>query len=610
MTAHLRAVEGPAAGATWELPPRELSLGRASGGDIVVPDPSISRHHCNVRPSGDSFVVEDAGSRHGLVIGGERRPRHVLHDGDVFVLGDSVFRFSASGAPLADVTLHLSEDGVSVVDAERVADVPALMTPRHAAGALSSLRAIRDAALEMAAAHDLATAAATLVARAGMAAGADRASVTFVRRDATGEVELGPAFGWTAPSRSAAPMLLSRTLARRVLDDGIAVLVHEVGLDPNLRGSASLDEAQARSLAAAPLMLGDSALGLLSVDSSTPGALGEAALDVVTALAAISAAPLELLRRGDAGETEEPNRLPRSGGALLVLRAGAPLDAWGALQLRQAMARARGVPWSVLVVDPQPWGAAVPRPVLERLAALEVPVDAALAVTSAVPSLARLATLAATLQPGEIGGDVSAWLQRLLVAGGVVAAKAAFVATDDAPGLSQGGDTVTAARRVAQRISKVAPGTCPQPMHLLPELGELPSLDGNGLMGTTEKGSLLLGDDDAAIRRKIRTSKTDAAAALDPSAEMSASVRSLLLLLSELSGERVDRQLQRLAGSGYGALKDALAEAAAAWLGDVRQRTARLASESSLRGAFTAGSEALERSAREAADAFARATRS
>ena len=47
------------------------SIGRSADCDLVIPDPTISRQHCQVRLAGETIVVEDLGSRYGTAIGGE-----------------------------------------------------------------------------------------------------------------------------------------------------------------------------------------------------------------------------------------------------------------------------------------------------------------------------------------------------------------------------------------------------------------------------------------------------------------------------------------------------------------------------------------------------------
>jgi pSer/pThr/pTyr-binding forkhead associated (FHA) protein len=74
-----------------------VSIGRQHDSTIVLGDPNVSRHHAQVRPSGDGFVVEDLGSTNGTMVNGARiaGPR-ALDDGDEVRFGNTVMRFEAS----------------------------------------------------------------------------------------------------------------------------------------------------------------------------------------------------------------------------------------------------------------------------------------------------------------------------------------------------------------------------------------------------------------------------------------------------------------------------------------------------------------------------------
>ncbi len=71
------------------------SIGRADDNDVCVPCDSVSSHHAVVSRNGDSFQITDAGSRYGILVGGQPVEMLDLHDGATFALGDVEFIFSA-----------------------------------------------------------------------------------------------------------------------------------------------------------------------------------------------------------------------------------------------------------------------------------------------------------------------------------------------------------------------------------------------------------------------------------------------------------------------------------------------------------------------------------
>ncbi|MCB9727020.1 MAG: FHA domain-containing protein [Deltaproteobacteria bacterium] len=83
-----------------------LVLGRAAGVDIQVPNPGISRRHCELRWSGDVVELRDLGSSGGTLIDGARVQSATLRGGDHFVCADLLCRIEAEagaggGAPAA-----------------------------------------------------------------------------------------------------------------------------------------------------------------------------------------------------------------------------------------------------------------------------------------------------------------------------------------------------------------------------------------------------------------------------------------------------------------------------------------------------------------------------
>lgn len=83
------------------------TLGRRSDNDIVLPERSVSGHHCVFEHRGDDpWVVQDLGSRNGTFVNSQRIHRHQLRDGDVVTVAGTAIGFvaapAASGARRAD----------------------------------------------------------------------------------------------------------------------------------------------------------------------------------------------------------------------------------------------------------------------------------------------------------------------------------------------------------------------------------------------------------------------------------------------------------------------------------------------------------------------------
>jgi hypothetical protein len=75
-----------------------LTIGRSESADIKIDGDFISRIHARVLRIGMDTVIEDAGSKNGTWVNGERVKRHVLKHGDLIRVGSANFRLVDSAA--------------------------------------------------------------------------------------------------------------------------------------------------------------------------------------------------------------------------------------------------------------------------------------------------------------------------------------------------------------------------------------------------------------------------------------------------------------------------------------------------------------------------------
>ena len=62
-------------------------IGRDDGCDLVLPDPSVSERHAEIKDIGGKRIIDDLDSKSGIVLGGRRVEFHVLRPGDRLQLG-------------------------------------------------------------------------------------------------------------------------------------------------------------------------------------------------------------------------------------------------------------------------------------------------------------------------------------------------------------------------------------------------------------------------------------------------------------------------------------------------------------------------------------------
>ena len=99
---------GEFAGQTLELQGREITMGRGSTCNLVIPDGSVSHNHLKLTLEGTEWKLRDLGSSNGTRLNGDRVTAATLHAGDVVGLGSTEFVFQldapapAAAAPAAE----------------------------------------------------------------------------------------------------------------------------------------------------------------------------------------------------------------------------------------------------------------------------------------------------------------------------------------------------------------------------------------------------------------------------------------------------------------------------------------------------------------------------
>ena len=88
-------------------PQARFTIGRDTGCDMVLPDPTVSRWHAGLRRGDSGWLLDDLGSTNGTTLNGWRVRAWVpVRDGDLVSFGAATFVFGAPpgghGAPAAE----------------------------------------------------------------------------------------------------------------------------------------------------------------------------------------------------------------------------------------------------------------------------------------------------------------------------------------------------------------------------------------------------------------------------------------------------------------------------------------------------------------------------
>jgi hypothetical protein len=75
-----------------------IGIGRASDNDVIVDDPMVSRHHCQLKLQHGAYSFTDLGSRNGSSVNGQPVSQVALGPGDVIRIGDTEIEFQVRQA--------------------------------------------------------------------------------------------------------------------------------------------------------------------------------------------------------------------------------------------------------------------------------------------------------------------------------------------------------------------------------------------------------------------------------------------------------------------------------------------------------------------------------
>jgi hypothetical protein len=84
---------GDAAPVQFELGGPLISIGRASDNDVIVDDPQVSRHHCQLKLQHGAYSLADLGSRNGSLVNGQLVDEMALGPGDLIEIGNTRIEF-------------------------------------------------------------------------------------------------------------------------------------------------------------------------------------------------------------------------------------------------------------------------------------------------------------------------------------------------------------------------------------------------------------------------------------------------------------------------------------------------------------------------------------
>ena len=305
MRPRLLVIAGPAKDSTIPLPDGEATLGRDPTNAVAMADASVSRKHCLLRREEDGrFQIKDLDSRNGTLVNGLVVKEQWLRHGDEIATGDSVFLFL-----LEDVDQAVPASRVEFDDSHPMADTkvihPKEVLYMHPDRLLRELPATSQVARNLNALlkisrvvhaiRGLEDLQAQLLDLIFEVVPAGRGAILLAEGPG---LEFNCLYARTRQVGQPQLVKVSRTIARQVMKENVAILGVDVPASGALRDVESLAASDVRSLVCVPLTVFQRVIGCIYLDNTSAASrFQEDHLQLMAAIAGISAVALDNARR-------------------------------------------------------------------------------------------------------------------------------------------------------------------------------------------------------------------------------------------------------------------------------------------------------------------------
>jgi serine phosphatase RsbU (regulator of sigma subunit) len=262
----------PAHGDPFDQPleGESLIVGRSSAAELVLADRFLSRKHARFFRQGETWLIEDLGSRNGTLINGARIDKPTkLGSGDEVRLSGSVIKIRSGRddepAPIASAreTTHTVFRRASELISRDSSDITAgADAPEAFRRQTERLRLLNDIHRALGQSIELEELFEMILARAFEQLGPEE-GVIIMKGD---DNEYYRAARRTVPGIER-NYLVSETLISEVAEKGMAALVTDLETDTRFGNAQSILSTGIRSLVAAPLLDAEGSLGMIALNS-------------------------------------------------------------------------------------------------------------------------------------------------------------------------------------------------------------------------------------------------------------------------------------------------------------------------------------------------------
>jgi len=301
----LLVLAGPSKDSTIPLPDGDATVGRDPNSAVSLADASVSRKHCLLRQEEDGrFQIKDLDSRNGTLVNGVAVKEQWLRHGDEIATGDSVFLFLLEeedqavpiscvefddSHPTAETKVIHPREVVYLQPERLLRELPATSQVARNLNALLKISRVVHAT------RGLEELQAQLLDLIFEVIPAGRGAILLA--EGAGQ-EFNCLYARTRHAGHPQLVRVSRTIARQVMKENVAILGVDVAASGALRDVESLVASEVRSLLCVPLTVFQRVIGCIYLDSTNSASrFQEDHLQLMAAIAGISAVALDNARR-------------------------------------------------------------------------------------------------------------------------------------------------------------------------------------------------------------------------------------------------------------------------------------------------------------------------
>jgi phosphoserine phosphatase RsbU/P len=267
-----------------------VSIGRASDCAIPIKDRYLSRRHAEIVSFNGGWMLKDLGSANGTYLNGSRVERdEILRPGDRIRLGDTeiVFDTPESNTDRMLAVADVSASPTIVIAVDEIADPAAEKD-------VARLQTLNQLARELIEDRPMDELFGFIVERVLQHLLPSRAAIALLAADGISfsKVEVR-----RMDKRDSSELTISHTLLKSIVQEKKALAFIDVSHDEKLRSAQSIILQGIHSILCAPLLIGDSVVGVLYVDYLfTQRSISEEDVRLVAQIARFAAIKLETTR--------------------------------------------------------------------------------------------------------------------------------------------------------------------------------------------------------------------------------------------------------------------------------------------------------------------------